>query len=100
MNGYGGVVAEHITCASKLDLALSVVLGRQLFSNIVTGRHVANRIMFWVNHLKLPGEFNFLPIDTLMAKRDVTLTKQQEEFAMPLLSLVKFPEEMRRAFEV
>lgn len=97
VNGYNGVVADHITCRPELDLAVSVSLGNKLFAHIVSSANVATKILSWMKKLSLPGETSFLPIDKLYVEH---FNCPNSVSAKSMLKLVQFPDELEIVFKV
>ena len=68
--GYVGTVADLLETrfGSELNTALSEELGTRMFSIVVRDAATVTWMLSLVNAMGLPGEFVFMPADTLLIK--------------------------------
>ncbi|ODN00988.1 Structural maintenance of chromosomes protein 3 [Orchesella cincta] len=97
VQGYYGLVTEHIQCDSNLDTAIEVAAGKKLVYHIVQSKNVAKVILRQFNTRKLRGEVNFLPIDGLIF--NCPNLPQDLRFAKPLINSVQYDAEVARVIE-
>uniref|UniRef100_A0A4Y0BM41 Structural maintenance of chromosomes protein n=1 Tax=Anopheles funestus TaxID=62324 RepID=A0A4Y0BM41_ANOFN len=96
VKGYYGQLMENFNCEEAIYRAVETVAGSKLNYHIVESDTVANEIIALCNKNKLPGEFNFLPLNRLKATQQVY---PKENAMQPLISLLQFEPKYELAFQ-
>uniref|UniRef100_A0A182LZD3 Structural maintenance of chromosomes protein n=1 Tax=Anopheles culicifacies TaxID=139723 RepID=A0A182LZD3_9DIPT len=87
VKGYYGQVLENFECEEAIYRAVETTAGNKLYYHIVESDAVANEIIALCNKHKLPGEYNFLPLNRLQPVEQV---HHKEQAIQPLISLLTF----------
>uniref|UniRef100_A0A182QA32 SMC hinge domain-containing protein n=1 Tax=Anopheles farauti TaxID=69004 RepID=A0A182QA32_9DIPT len=88
LQGYYGRVLENFSCDESLHNAVETAAGNKLYYHIVESEIVAKAIITLCNLHKLPGEFNFMPLNRLELKSN--LPEDNSDSVVSLISLLTF----------
>ncbi|XP_053665505.1 structural maintenance of chromosomes protein 3-like [Anopheles marshallii] len=97
VSGYYGQVWETFQCEEAIYQAVETTAGNKLYYHIVESDTVANEIIALYNKNKLPGEFNFLPLNRLEAK-PLAATRDEDKAVQSLIHLLGFKPKYELAF--
>ena len=76
--GYHGILLELVEWSSEeLNVAIEQAVGIKVFHHVVSSDKVATKILKELNRRKLPGVFNFFPMNRIRP-RDWSAVSQQE----------------------
>ena len=90
--GYHGILLELVEWSSEdLDVAVEQAVGIKVFHHVVTSDRTATRILKELNRRKLPGVFNFIPLNRVRAKDWSAVPHQENTFR--LLEKLDFDED-------
>uniref|UniRef100_A0A182KAT5 Structural maintenance of chromosomes protein n=1 Tax=Anopheles christyi TaxID=43041 RepID=A0A182KAT5_9DIPT len=95
--GYCGRVIELFRCDEKIYPAVETIAGSKLFYHVVESDAVANRIIAMCTKHKLPGEYNFMPLNRLHTRKQKY--PQDNTSVMPLISLLTFDDYYEAVFQ-
>jgi len=91
-DGYYGLLVDLFTAREGFDqdvLAIPVneVAGTKLLYNVVQTREIASYLIEQCNRRKLPGQFKFLPLDSLRPRRLAAYSQVKTELELMLSTL-------------
>ena len=92
--GYHGIILELVEWSSELNVAVEQAVGLKVFHHVVSSDLVATRILRELNRRKLPGVFNFIPLNRIRAKDWSAVSQQEHTF--PLLDKLDFDEDLSK----
>uniref|UniRef100_A0A1Y9IW01 Structural maintenance of chromosomes protein n=1 Tax=Anopheles minimus TaxID=112268 RepID=A0A1Y9IW01_9DIPT len=95
VKGYYGQVLETFRCDEAIYQAVETTAGNKLYYHIVETDAIANEIIALCNKHKLPGVYNFLPLNRLEPTQQAN---QREDAIQPLISLLQFEPQYELAF--
>ncbi|XP_053672273.1 structural maintenance of chromosomes protein 3-like [Anopheles nili] len=85
--GYYGRVLEVLQCEENIHRAVQTSAGNRLYHHIVKTDAVANDIIAMCNLHKLPGEFNFMPLNRLQPP---VFRYPKDKEITPLISMLQY----------
>ena len=80
--GYHGIILDLVQWGGELDIAVEQAVGLKVFHHVVSSDQVATRILKELNRRKLPGVFNFLPLNRLREKDWSAVPQQDQTFRL------------------
>uniref|UniRef100_A0A182J0E3 Structural maintenance of chromosomes protein 3 n=1 Tax=Anopheles atroparvus TaxID=41427 RepID=A0A182J0E3_ANOAO len=96
VDGYYGQVIENFQCDENIYQAVATVAGNKLFYHVVESDAVAKEIVNAFNKQRLPGTFEFMPLNRLQKR---TYKYPTENHAIPLISLLKYDKKQELAIQ-
>uniref|UniRef100_A0A8W7PYU5 Structural maintenance of chromosomes protein n=1 Tax=Anopheles coluzzii TaxID=1518534 RepID=A0A8W7PYU5_ANOCL len=86
--GYCGRVLDLFHCDETIYQAVETVAGNKLFYHVVESDQIASEIIALCTRHKLPGEYNFMPLNRLHASKQKY--PPDSASARPLISLLTY----------
>ncbi|KFB38019.1 structural maintenance of chromosomes smc3 [Anopheles sinensis] len=97
VNGYYGQIIDNIECDESIYKAVETTAGMKLFNHVVESNGIAMEILKVYNEQKLPGTFQFMPLNGLEKRHYQYPT---EKHAVPLISLLKYEKKHAPAIQM
>uniref|UniRef100_A0A182PJG0 Structural maintenance of chromosomes protein n=1 Tax=Anopheles epiroticus TaxID=199890 RepID=A0A182PJG0_9DIPT len=96
VQGYHGRVLELLQCDDRLHPAVETIAAGKLFHHVVETDAVANALIALCTKHKLPGEYNFMPLNRLVLKRQ---QYPEDDSVTPLISMLTFDARYEAVFQ-
>lgn len=87
VKSYYGLVIENFDCEKAIYTAVEITAGNRLFYHVVESDKVGTLILKEMNRQKLPGEVNFIPLNTITSKNYTYPTTSD---AIPMVSKLNY----------
>ncbi|XP_058126117.1 structural maintenance of chromosomes protein 3-like [Anopheles coustani] len=97
INGYFGQIIDNIECDESIYKAVETTAGMKLFNHVVESNDIAKEIIQVFNQQKLPGTFQFMPLNLLATHK---YQYPSEKHAVPLISLLKYEKKLSPAIQM
>ena len=86
-------VVDNFKCPASLITAVEQSTGGgKLFHHVVDSDLAATEILKEINRRKLPGDFNFLPLNRIRSKQRKPFDREQTRDAFPILDKIEYQE--------
>eukprot|EP00092_Neocalanus_flemingeri_P039072 GFUD01042533.1.p1 GENE.GFUD01042533.1~~GFUD01042533.1.p1 ORF type:complete len:863 (+),score=306.67 GFUD01042533.1:271-2589(+) len=80
-DGYYGMVVDNFGCPDKMTTAVDETAGMKLFNHVVETDKIATELLAELNKQKLPGVFNFMPLNRIRARQyDYSMVDSKDAF--------------------
>ena len=96
--GYHGLMIEQFSCDETLYVAIDETVGSKLFYHVVESDKVATIIIKEAGKRKLPGVFNFIPLNKISPKQHV-FPKDGTGKSFLIKEKLEFNEECEKAIQ-
>ena len=89
---YYGMVINLFSCPDEMFTAVDETAGMKLFNHVVETDMIATELMAELNRRKLPGVFNFMPLNRIRANQfDYSIVDGQDAF--PIIEKLQYDED-------
>ena len=91
-DGYYGMVIDQFSCPDKMFTAVDETAGMKLFNHVVENDKIATELLAELNRRKLPGTFNFMPLNRIRSRQfDYSMVDQQDAF--PIMEKLQYDDD-------